>query len=382
MSEPQELYIFPADIRAATSREHAALEGIDDPFVRSAEISSNRLDAYFTRMDPKTTLRNYAADAAEGVSVLDSHDARKLAVGYSFTGDVREGEDGATIVLSDWYTIRGLAFGGNHSYATTDDYIRAVEARLVRKISVGFYGGRQICDICRQSYYSWDCPHIGGVEYEIEGEDGQARVVATSTIYDARLGEYSLVFKGATPGAALRKLERELREGRLTREHAAMLESRYRIKLPEPPKSGPGVELNRSKDMDFEKLYKDARATATEVVGEEAEPADALRQLATEVERLRPLADDGRAYRADLIDEALAEGVRANGEDFAEESYRGILERADIATIKRMRDDWKRLGDKRFPGGAGSVPDDETPDKTRAQADRAPALVPDEAYRA
>lgn len=134
--------------------------------------------------------------------------------------------------------------------------------------------------------------------------------------------------------------------------------------------------------MDFEKLYKDARATATEVVGEEAEPADALRQLATEVERLRPLADDGRAYRADLIDEALAEGVRANGEDFAEESYRGILERADIATIKRMRDDWKRLGDKRFPGGAGSVPDDETPDKTRAQADRAPALVPDEAYRA
>lgn len=378
MSEPQELYLFPADIRAATSRDHAALEGIEDPFVRSAEISSNRLDAYFTRMDPKTTLANYARDAAAGVSVLDSHDARKLAVGYSFTGDVREGDDGAIIVLSDWYTIRGLAFGGNHSYATTDDYIKAVEARLVRKISVGFYGGRQICDICRQNYYSWDCPHIGGVEYEIKGEDGQARVVATSTIFDANLAEYSLVFKGATPGAALRKVERELKEGRLTREHAAMLESRYRIKLPEPPKSTAGVDYRSKKTMDYEKLYIDARAAATEVIGEEAEPAAAIRQLASEVERLRPLADDGRAYRADLINDALAEGVRANGEEFAEESYRGILERADIATIKRMRDDWKRLGDKRFQGGASTVVEDETPDPA---ATRGPALVPDEAYR-
>ncbi|MGN6814410.1 MAG: hypothetical protein ACTHMP_26385, partial [Thermomicrobiales bacterium] len=63
------------------------------------------------------------------------------------------------------------------------------------------------------------------------------------------------------------------------------------------------------------------------------------------------LADDGRQYRTDLVTEALEEGVRALGEGFAAETYKGMLETAPLETIKRMRDDWRAVGDKRFPGG-------------------------------
>ena len=42
------------------------------PFFWTAEISNNRLDAYFTRMAP-SSLKNYAEDAKRGVSFQDSH---------------------------------------------------------------------------------------------------------------------------------------------------------------------------------------------------------------------------------------------------------------------------------------------------------------------
>lgn len=48
------------------------------PFFWSAEISSNRMDAYFTRMDPRTTPRNYAEDAQAGVAFQNSHNVRSL----------------------------------------------------------------------------------------------------------------------------------------------------------------------------------------------------------------------------------------------------------------------------------------------------------------
>ncbi len=339
-----------------------------------------------------------------GFDTFDSHDSRRLGVGYSFTGEVSTGEDGATIVLSDWYTVPGLRFGSTHSFASTDDYIKAVEAKIVRKISVGFYGGRHVCDICKQNYYSWDCPHIAGIEYEIEDENGRHRVTATVTIYDATLAEYSLVYANATPGASLRKMEREIVEGRLSPgECPAWLESRYRRDpcrracksarsvCPMRTRSvGPELPVpTGDQPMNLEQELNEARAALTEAnVNESVPVAGGIRQLAERatrwqaeldaaiaavpegvegeslaarvatlgaaLTRLRPLADDGRAYRADLIEEALAEGVRAHGEKFASEAYRGMLESSGIEVIKRMRDDWRAIGDKQFPGGRQS----------------------------
>jgi hypothetical protein len=376
----EELYTYPARILPAQTREHPALVGVTDPFIRAAEISSNRLDAYFTRMDPATSLQNYARHAADGVSVLDSHDSGRLGVGYSFTGERSEGEDGAGIVLSDWYTVPGIRFGGTHSFASTDDYIRAVENRIVRSISVGFYGGRRICDICKQNYYSFDCSHIAGMEYQIENEDGVSAVLATATIFGANLAEYSLVYKGATPGATIRKIEREIEEGRLSPESINILENRYRIQLPHARKTWAG-ETKEKKHMENQH-EEQVREIGEILVGADfivtgGDPVVGVRGLLAEVNRLAPLAADGRQYRADLVDEALAEGVRANGAEFPQETYRTVLEGATIPVIQRMRDDWRRLGDERLKGGRQTTDTAEE----REQVQEVRPIVPASAYK-
>lgn len=129
----------------------------------------------------------------------------------------------------------------------------------------------------------------------------------------------------------------------------------------------------------------DVRAALTAAgAAEDSEPLAAIRQLGDELRRLRPLADDGRAYRTDLIGDALRQGTRAFGEDFAAETYRGVLEHADLATIKRMRDDWQKLGDRL--GTTAAQPrrtkDTEPEPATNGTATVTRLPVPDAAYRA
>lgn len=315
------------------------------------------------------------------------------------------------------YTVPGIAFGGGLTYASTDDFIRAARAKIARDVSIGFYGGRWTCDICGGNYRSYQsCQHLAGFEYAL-GDQGERIVVCTVGIDGAHLSEVSAVYDGATPGAMLRKAEELARHGELEPEKAAAFELRYKVNLP-TRKSFPVADLEdkpvnvpnentagRGKDipapestgdqpMNLEQEMQEARAALTEAnVNESVPVAGGIRQLnqaaanlqtqldairvalpetavgddmasrvawlAAEVSRLRPLADDGRAYRADLIDDALAEGVRAMGPEFAQEAYRGLLSSSTIEVIKRMRDDWRAIGDKTFPGGRQTINEDE-----------------------
>src|SRR5262245_21988762 len=72
------------------------------PFFFESEISSDRLDSFFTIMDPLTTLPNYARDAAAGVAVLVGHDTRTLPIGQSLSGTLETIGD-VTRVRSDAY---------------------------------------------------------------------------------------------------------------------------------------------------------------------------------------------------------------------------------------------------------------------------------------
>ncbi len=110
------------------------------------------------------------------------------------------------------------------------------------------------------------------------------------------------------------------------------------------------------------------------------------RQAMADVQRLSPLAEDGRTYRTDLVSDALLEGVRAHGAEFAEATYRNVLESASLEIIKRMRDDWRQLANSHFaPGrvttdGGSTQPADE--ESTRA-TEQAPAKsdVPNAAFQ-
>lgn len=397
--------IFPYNFRilpvSATNREEirATLpENASDAYTFQIEASNVNLDAYFTHMTKKT-LQNFARDGKSGVAFLDSHNSQTTGYGRSFGGQVKTDSerqplfaipDGVelavtapsqyTYALLDIFTVPGIRFGGMLTYASTDDFIRAVDTGLVGDVSVGFYGGTWVCDVCGKDYRNYAaCQHFGGGIYPI-GEGGSRKVLATVSVDGANLAEVSAVYDGATPNASVLKARAMAEEGELDRETKRTLEVRYQVDLP-TGRLFPGTKLNNGRQanggsMELEKIVENIRATLAKTAAPPtAELPEQVNWLVAEVGRLQPLADAGNQYRADLIAAALAEGVRAMGEGFGAEAYRGILEKSDISVIKRMRDDWKVLGDKRFPGGP------QVNEEADKKTNNSRQVVPDAAYK-
>lgn len=96
-------------------------------------------------------------------------------------------------------------------------------------------------------------------------------------------------------------------------------------------------------------------------VADDATPETLTRMICDEVIAVRERADAneadaqiGRDYRDQLIADALAQGVRAKGDEFAQDIYKGVLQNSTVEGIKRMRDDWQKDGDARLGGGRQS----------------------------
>ncbi len=376
-------YYFPAHILQRTAEmpetvEHtlrdlikADLGGVS-PFFFPAEISSDRLDSHYTHM-LDSTLQNFANESNAGVSFLDSHVRRRLGLGYTLTG-AYEKDNGVARVVSDVYTVPGINLGDG-SYASTDDFIRAIRARLVRKVSVGFHGGDMLCDICGNSFWNWrECKHWPGRKYTIESENGDngesKEVVSTFGIADAHLAEVSAVYEGSTPGAMIIRAEGMAEAGLLDGEEIRRLETQYRIKIPVGQRVWPTTDAVTYSGLDFVEIQDsgenqmepiDQIKEALKRAGANAvDPVKAIDILAAERDMLRkdndelePLAAQGKQYRADLTEEAIAQGVRANGKEFteaAQATYRKMFETAEVSIIKQMSADWKRQGDLIFKG--------------------------------
>lgn len=82
-------------------------------------------------------------------------------------------------------------------------------------------------------------------------------------------------------------------------------------------------------------------------------------RLTDEVQTLTPLAEQGKAYRAALIDEAITEGVRAFGAAFPEATFRKMLDGQDLDGIKSLRDYHATIAAQTLQGGRRTV--DTTP---------------------
>lgn len=357
------------------------------PFFWSAEISNGNVDSYFTHMLP-STLTNFANDATTGVSFQNSHRHNELPFGRSLRGMYEQDN-----VIADFYTVPGLNLNG----VSTDDFITGVKTGIISDVSVGFYGGQMWCDVCKMDYRSWDCPHVAGMKYEIQG-GGQ--VTATVGVDNARLAEVSAVFDGSTPDATILKATRMIEAGELKPDAVQMLEARYRMSFA-TKRSFPGVDLGerKPKSMDFEKAFNqlrevlalpadgDAVATVASLVAErdrlavESKAFSELKQEYVKLEErakgLEAQAADGAQYRTDLITEALGEGVRAYGDKFAKDTYETLLRSVPLNVIKQMKADWATLGNSRFQGGRKTVDDSQAPTKDKERS----AGVPDTAYK-
>ncbi len=384
---------------ALKKRIAAAIPNVPEErvFTFEAEISNQNIDSYFTRM-AESSLRNYAADAQTGVAFLIGHDHQALPTGYSLDGQYIPDAVNGPRVVADFYTIR--------DYMMSNDFIMGVEANLVRDVSIGFKEGEDFafnCSVCGLSMWDWDCMHIPGMKYDVvqnpQDDPSIQRTIEElcyAWVENAGLSEVSGVFDGATPGAMIVKATRELRAGRLRPDVQRMLESAYRIQLPKArtivPVGDPnpnrevitmadkdetsGAPDKRAIELNQKELRFEATACGVKVESDDDERS-VVGKMRQEIERLRPFerqADEGSRLRKILVDETIAEGVRAFGNDFDENAKRTMLDGLDVDVVCEMRDSWKSIADKVLPKGR-STTDDAEPEAPGAPDEAAQAAT-------
>ena len=304
--ESSEAPVMVSGLLEATEEDIAIISAVtgarltpDQIYILEPVVTSNALDAYFTRM-AESSILNYVKDAAQGNPLMTGHDTMRLAIGRSFAGRLEE-VDGALCVRLRDYMLRDHHVDGN----STDDIARGIEAGVNRDMSISFGGPDHWyrCGICGLNLFDENCPHCPGVVY------GEERAFAW--VEDAHMIEHSIVFSGATPGAVIRKARSLAASGMLTKADIGFLEDTWRVRI--AGRSLFNFPCKRNKQEKAKELA--SSSTAQDIrLGCEARSLgiESLDQLKDLSER----AKLGDLYRKELIETALAEGIRARGKAF------------------------------------------------------------------
>lgn len=354
---------------------------LDDVFTFSGICSNDRMDSYLTRMDPTTTLKNYAEDLRNGVPLLPGHDITKNPYGRSYDGEFIQAEaDESNQVRGHWYILNNTNLNGEN----TGDTIRAIKAGILKDMSVGFGNPNMWyrCSSCGRDVMNFDCPHLPGME----DEEGR---VTFAWVVEGRLREVSTVYKGATPGSWIDKAREYVNQGQIPQMNIQRLEREYQVRLDDGKRSFYMPKNNETKEDEGmsqtarNSLLDDIRNAVREnkvekgkiydILTEEGEPfrqpddvalRNELGRDYTSVGAVRTLkreAQQGRRYLADVVDAAVASRVRAQGDTFNSESYRAMLNNsADIDAIKEEIRAYEKMAEQRFTGGRQT--EDETPE--------------------
>ena len=256
----------------------------DGEFWFDGVISSKTLDTYHSRMDDKS-LDNFVDDInTKGVALLDGHQNSELrnVIGRWFKAK-RVGDQ----VMATAKMLRSN--DDTPEELNVNEHIRRIEHGFYNKLSVGFYGHDDICDLCDNDIFDFrsgsKCSHWPGKSYEIDGQD----VTCTYEIRDAHLAEASLVFDNANKDCEV-------------------------FNVRNAPKEMIDWKSNGSKDEDL-----------------------------NELELL------GRQYKDELIDALVIEAVRALGNDFDEEKQRAKYNKWSADEIKEQTEVYKKA--QTFTGG-------------------------------
>lgn len=141
-----------------------------------------------------------------------------------------------------------------------------------------------------------------------------------------------------------------------------------------------GLKMKDGSELSFLAMFGDklpegkkTQAQIDEETGKLQERVDALE---AEVERLKPLAKDGEAFRKEVTEEALAAGVRAQGNDFPTETWKKTFANMEIEAIRDIAKTFNKQAEEKIPDGRKTDPET---GKNRTQKSQE---VPDEAYKA
>ena len=373
----EDIRYYPGTI--STRAMHGDLpEEDDEKFWIRIMASNNKLDLHNSIMDPETTLRNFEKDAKAkpGVALKDHHAFRSF--GYGRTTDARLAANNE--LWLDAFILKGRTYKNSRSeFESAADLIRAIENDLVNQASIGFFDAREICNLCqlpirRYSWYSdWEpensekCSHKMGKMYDVNGKKQRA----TYTVYDAHLKEVSFVEFGSNQYTSIeskREISEVLRSVFTTDVNpdlAASLATGIRGYM----------EKNLMEDKEWIQALREKLNLPT--IRSTDEPDEVLTQLEGEVTTLRQKietqkdeiadmqadAEDGKAFREARIEEAIKQGVRANGDAFDEAFHRDYYTDLPIEQIEKQITENKKIGDQKLPSGRSTTDTHEPPEE-------------------
>ena len=300
-------------------------DGDNNAYV-SAFVSSGAQDSHYTIMTDRT-LRNFATDLnSNNIQLKDSH-TRMQGFGVSIAGEYKDGK-----VIGDFKIVRDLDLADS-SYPSSNDFIRAIEEKVITKTSVGFAGGTRKCNICKADWISRDCRHWPGLKYEIVGNDGKKKqVTATHDIDNARLREVSLVDRGSNPDAKIiNRAQRHYEEGILPLEVQQQLEQTYDVRF-EPDDSTdtkpPPLVAKDGITMTLEELQQANDELRTKLAETEAK-----------VSELEPLAEELRGARKTITEEVVKNYSRVRGEGVKPEDVERFRKRCEKFTYPELEEE-------------------------------------------
>lgn len=222
---------------------------LDDVYTYYLEAANTQfVQKYWMFLSPKT-LKNFAADAAIGLSFMNSHATGSLSgppaqlpMGLTFGGTYNRTSDGSDSALLGVYALRGIYPNGEGQGPSTDTMHKQINAGIIKDVSVGIPRGSgvELCAVCENPLNARDeqgmplCSHIPGTPRNMTADDrkrlktmGVPNGYAAFILDDAHLSEVSAVYDGALPGAGVRKVLSMARQRRLTADDIAAARSSY-----------------------------------------------------------------------------------------------------------------------------------------------------------
>lgn len=243
---PDNLMVYPLNVRVdlgmgePTDEDMRLIRRLAGPDISPKDVfrfpsiaSTDALDSYYTRMDVRTSLANFRRDLQAGAALLDSHFVFRLPIGMSYNATVddvpggkAEGVEASKAVSGAFYIPRGIGVSNGQN---TDDYIRGIETGIYRKMSIGFGGPEMeiLCDVDGSNLYDWDSEYYPGMRLPDGG-------FVTYTVFRAQLYESSLVYKNATPGALVQRLQALITERRIKGDDARRLGGVFGVRFEMP----------------------------------------------------------------------------------------------------------------------------------------------------
>ena len=349
----------------------------------------------------KSLLEVFRNDARTGIAFMLDHPwagmfRPKPAYPYGRTFDATlkksdgemEGENWA--LYGDTYIVRGKEKDG----VSTDGIIADIEDGTLFDVSVGFGFNTSICSICGNEYYSGKCEHWRGQDY-----DGQLCYIIGKP--PGWLGELSGVWDGAYPTAGVlskdgagetqkafilldempreevKKLPSDIttycqyssnrgsamtyfKKDDLAKGNTFSVPDLSSLKGSDPKMSEPVTYTQEQVDAlvkeAVDKAVAEALANASAVDPPAAPEAFMTQEQATEklgkelpADKVLTYAKEGMDYMAQLVEDAVAMGVRAQGNDFPAETWKNTFAGMSSQGIKDIMATFEKQAKEEIP---------------------------------